>query len=65
MMFGAVRPMDRTIIDVTDYALEQDVNFFDTANVYNQGSNRYTAMMVIGRRIAPVSPSTSFPVWTA
>ena len=48
MMFGG-QTDERTAQAITDRALEQGVNFIDTANVYNAGKSEE----VVGRLIAP------------
>ncbi|HEX4271519.1 MAG TPA: aldo/keto reductase, partial [Rhizomicrobium sp.] len=48
MMFGG-QTDERTAQAITDRALEQGVNFIDTANVYNVGKSEE----VVGRLIAP------------
>lgn len=48
MMFGG-QTDERTAQAITDRALEQGVNFIDTANVYNAGKSEE----VVGRLVAP------------
>ena len=50
MMFGG-QTSETESLSIMDYAFEHGINFFDTANVYNQGeSERIVGKGLIGRR---------------
>jgi aryl-alcohol dehydrogenase-like predicted oxidoreductase len=52
MMFGG-QTSEASALSIMDYSYEQGVNFWDTANVYNQGeSERITGKALKGRREA-------------
>ena len=57
MTFGSQVP-EADAARMVDYALERGVNFFDTANVYNQGLSEEIAGRVLGKRRSRVVLAT-------